>query len=62
MAQAVLESFQFHIGSIKRIDKNDIVVRRACFNSTLVQLKEALLKLFPAIVRRFNSTLVQLKA
>ena len=32
-----------------------------CFNSTLVQLKDAVKEIMPQEKRRFNSTLVQLK-
>ena len=53
--------FQFYLSSIKSRLKAGGQKRHTCFNSTLVQLKEALLKVTLMFQISFNSTLVQLK-
>ena len=54
--------FQFYLSSIKREVPFIAINPVACFNSTLVQLKEYPTNRLQKTENRFNSTLVQLKA
>ena len=53
--------FQFHYGTIKRLNKTTEKVNELHFNSTMVRLKVSGDTESPTAIRNFNSTMVRLK-